>query len=338
MECFRFKAAAQSQLMGSLPSARVTTGRVFIQAGVDYAGPITLRVSYCRGPPKAYKAYIAVFVCMASRAIHLEVVSGMTSEAFIAAYHRFTSRRGRCTDLHSDNGTTFKGADSEIQTMLKQLQNQQHNNNIAQTLLSEGTNWHYIPPAAPHFGGLWEAGVKAMKHHLRRVMGASLLTYEEIQTLLCQIEACLNSRPLCPMSDDPDDFDTLTPGHFLIGQPITAVPEPDLTTIKHLSRYQLLQRQKQQFWKQWTSEYLARLQQRPKWSIIDKNVKVDQLVIVIDDNQPPTKWKMARITAVHPGKDDLVRVITIQDAERKLRKLPITKICVLPFCSQEDII
>ncbi|XP_029176757.1 uncharacterized protein LOC114944869 [Nylanderia fulva] len=173
---------------------------------------------------RSQKGYIAVFVCFWSKAIHLEVVSDYSSEAFIAALRRFVSRRGLCTDVYSDCGTTFVGADRTLRELFKASTSE--GLHIARAANTQGIRWHFNPPAAPHFGGLWEAAVKSTKFHLRRVIGDTTLTFEELNTLLTQIEACLNSRPLQALSDDPDDTSALTPGHFIIGAPLLAIPEP----------------------------------------------------------------------------------------------------------------
>lgn len=180
------------------------------------------------------KAYFALFVCMATKAIHLELVSDLTTDAFIAALRRFTSRRGKCANIYSDNKTNFHGARRCLTEMHKLCLNQAHNDLITYTLAKDGINWHFIPPSAPHFGGLWEAGVKSVKLHLRRVVGESILTFEEMYTLFTQIESILNSRPL---SDS--DLNPLTPSHFLIGQPLTVIPEPSYsdTPINRLSHW-----------------------------------------------------------------------------------------------------
>ncbi|CAL1677400.1 unnamed protein product [Lasius platythorax] len=227
--------------MGNLPRGRVSPGRPFLRTGVDYAGPINLRTTKGRGH-RAYKGFIAVFMCLCTRAIHLEVASDYSSEAFLAAFRRFTARRGFCTDMYSDCGTNFVGADRELRDLFCAAS--PDGRRIAHTASSSGVRWHFNPPATPHFGGLWEAAVKSTKHYFRRVIGESKLTYEELSTFLAQVEACLNSRPLQALTDDPEDFSALTPGHFLIGTPLLAVPEPALTETKEntLSRWQLLQK------------------------------------------------------------------------------------------------
>lgn len=190
----------------------------------------------------------------------MEAVSDLTTNAFLAAFRRFVSRRGKCTELYSDNAPNFVGATKELRKVL----NDEH---LDRSLVNDGTSWHKIPPGSPHQGGLSEEGVKAVKFHLRRVLATTLLNYEELTTVLCQAEACLNSRPLCPLTDDISDMEALTPGHFLIGEPLTTIPEDDPTTKpeNRLNRWQLAQRLQQHFWTRLSTEYLSTLQQRPKW-------------------------------------------------------------------------
>nr|XP_012221303.1 PREDICTED: uncharacterized protein LOC105671592 [Linepithema humile] len=221
--CTRWRAVTPQPLMGNLPQERITPARPFLRTGLDYAGPISIRTSKGRGH-KAHKGYIAVFVCFCTKAVHLEVVSDYSTESFLAAFRRFVSRRGLCTDIFSDCGTNFVGAARELRQMFRASSSD--GRRIATTAARDGVKWHFNPPAAPHFGGLWEAAVKSTKHHLRRVIGKATLTFEEMSTFLAQVEACLNSRPLQSLSDDPTDISALTPGHFLTGAPLLAVPEP----------------------------------------------------------------------------------------------------------------
>jgi hypothetical protein len=141
---------------------------------------------------------------------------------------RFIARRGKPRTIYSDNGTNFQGAANHLHDIYNMLQSSPEMARVQDFLANEGCDWKFIPPHGPHFGRLWEAAVKSMKYHLRRTSGSHIATYEELSTLLTEIEACLNSRPLCTLSDDPFNQTYLSPGHFLIGEPLNYLP---LTTL-----------------------------------------------------------------------------------------------------------
>lgn len=237
----------------------------------------------------------------------------------MAAFRRFIARRGRCTDIYSDCGTNFVGADKYLKQIFT---------DIAST---EAINWHFNPPSAPHFGGLWEAGIKSVKTHLIRVVGNQILTYEELHTVLIQIEAVLNSRPLSPISADPNDLSPLTPGHFLTLEPLTAIPDPDITqiNINRLTRWQLLQKLHRDFWNRWHQEYLHTLQQRSKWHTTKFSVAIGTMVLIKNELSPPLNWPLGRITELHPGADGIVRVATVRTT-KGIFKRPLVKLCPLP--------
>lgn len=214
--CYRFKAKPLQQLMGDLPSSRVTPSRTFSHSAVDYAGPIGIEMRKGPGKPIFFKGYVSIFVCMATRAIHLELVGDLTSDAFISAFKRFVSRRGHVSDVYSDNGSNFVGA-VEIMSESHRLAMMDTEIQFSELMAADGVTWHFSPPSAPHFNGLAESGVRSMKYHLRRIVGTTSLTFEELYTVLCQIEAVLNSRPISALTDDFSDFTVLTPGHFLMG-------------------------------------------------------------------------------------------------------------------------
>ncbi|XP_018377652.1 PREDICTED: uncharacterized protein LOC108770515 [Trachymyrmex cornetzi] len=321
----RYRQTQAKQLMGQLPLSRVIPSRPFSTTGVDYAGPITIKTWRGRAA-KTYKGYLAIFVCFSTSAVHIEIVTDYTTEAFIAAYKRFTARRGICTTLQSDNGTNFVGADHELrrrfQSASKELKE------LASLLADLGTEWRFIPAAAPHFGGKWEAAVKSTKYHLRRMIGDSILTYEELSTLTTQIEAILNSRPLCPLSEDVEDFSVLTPGHFILGDAPNVLPEPNLIDQPNsrLTRWQLIRQKVEHFWKRWKTECLQRYQAISKWHHPSKK---GSLVLIADERYPPAKWPLARIQQLHPGEDGLTRVVTLRTATSTLKR-PVTKLCLLP--------
>lgn len=327
--CARQRGIRAHQLMGQLPLTRVTPSQPFSHTGVDYAGPLTIKAWKGRGG-KSYKGWICVFVCFATSAVHLEAVTDYSTEGFIAAYRRFSSRRGIAHTLHSDCGTNFVGADAALKRLF--IQSTQEHQTLSQALAQDNTKWEFNPPAAPHMGGKWEAVVKSIKFHLKRTIGEKLLTFEELTTLLTQIEAILNSRPLEPLSDDPEDISALTPGHFLIGGPLTTIPEPSLDdiAISRLSRWQYIQQRVQQFWSQWSSQYLQRQLSLSKWHHKNNEILVGSLVLITDERLPPCKWPLARVTALHPGKDGLTRVVTLKTATTTLIR-PVIKLAVLPI-------
>ncbi|XP_055585104.1 uncharacterized protein LOC129737956 [Uranotaenia lowii] len=330
IKCFRVNPTNVQQLMGELPRQRVVFSSPFNITGVDYAGPIQVKQGKYR--PKVVKAYVSVFVCMATKAIHLELVSDLTTDAFIAALERFISSRGMVTELHSDNATNFKGASNELHQLYQQFQDQQRANRIERFCQSKEIGWHFIPPNAPEFGGLWEAAVKSTKYHLKRIIGTTLLSFEEMATLLCKVEAILNSRPLYAVSNDPADPEVISPAHFLIGRPLTAPSGPSYCDEKigRLNRWQHIQLMREHFWRAWSRDYLSSLQVRKKNISVQDNIKPGMIVILHDNNRPPLEWKLGRITDVFPGDDNLVRAVDVFSEGSTYRRA-ITKISLLPI-------
>ncbi|XP_008182300.2 uncharacterized protein LOC103309207 [Acyrthosiphon pisum] len=275
--CTRHKAVRPQPLMADLPSHRVQPHRPFSHVGMDYGGPFLIK-EHRRRNAQSVKVYLALFVCMSVKAVHLEIVSNLSTDAFLAALDRFVARRGIASNLYSDCGTNYVGAARQLKAVFRDAQAQNR-------LTSHITcTWHFNPPAAPHFGGIWEAGIKSVKFHLKHVIGQQVLTYEEFHTLTTRIEGILNSRPITPTSSDPHDLSALTPGHFLIGQPIHAIPEPDTTDIQinRLNRWQLIQQCHQSYWKRWSREYLSTLQGRQKWFKSTQNLTVGDPKLRLD--------------------------------------------------------
>lgn len=177
---------------------------------------------------KLIKGYLCVFVCLTTKACHLELVNDLTTDGFLNCFKRFLSRRGIPRDIYSDNGSNFVGANNHLQDLFVFLRKRDNQCTFAKYFAEFSINWHFIPAHSPHFGGLWEAAVKSAKYNLKRVIGDISLIYDELNTVIAQAEACLNSRPLTPLSEDPSDFNVLTPGHFLIGCPLVALPQNDI--------------------------------------------------------------------------------------------------------------
>ncbi|GFS85310.1 integrase catalytic domain-containing protein [Trichonephila clavipes] len=301
LKCNKFKTSTTTpQLMGNLPKHRVMLERPFFSCGIDYAGPVLIKCNKGRGA-KSTKGYIALFVCLATKAVHIEAVGDLTTDSFIAALRRFSARRGAPRHIYSDNGTNFVGA-----------------------------HWHFIPPSSPHFGGIWESGIRSVKFHLKRVLGETILTFEELTTLLTQIVGLLNSRRLSYVNDsDIECISTLTPSHFLTGDVLLSVPEELPSTSNHRDRCELLQNIKRGFWKKWSSEFISSLQPRKKWQDAQPNLKEDDMVLIKEEG-PPGTWPMARVLQVHPCNDGVVRVVTVKTQDSVLKR-PVHKLHKLPI-------
>lgn len=275
---------------------------------------------------REYKVYVAVFICFVVKAVHLEVVSELSTPAFLAALNRFVARRGLPCDIYSDCGTNFIGAAKHLRALLNDTATRD------QLVSVIHCNWYFNPPSAPHFDGLWEAAVRSTKNLLTRVMGEHLFTFEEFATLLCRVESVLNSRPLTPASTDPSDLECLTPGHFLIGQPLLTTPmsDTDDSSPRNLrNRWKLLNQCFQSFWKRWRTEYLQTLQPRGRWTSDQPSLKVNDMVVIKDAQASPLSWPLGRITEVMPGADVVVRVVRVKTKNGTYMR-PVVKLVKLP--------
>ncbi|XP_044778298.1 uncharacterized protein LOC120284346 [Drosophila simulans] len=291
--CTIYKKRLQTQLMGDFPTDRVSFSRAFTYTGIDYAGPFEIK-NYTGRACLITKGYVCVFVCFSTKAIHLEPTSDLTTEKFLAAFARFVARRGCPQRVHSDNGKTFVGAATLISRDFLQAIKE----SVTDAYSHQGLVWRFIPPGAPHMGGLWEAGVKSFQTLFLKSTSVRKYTFEELATLLAKIEACLNSRPLSPMSEDPSDLLALTPGHFLIGGPLLSTAEPEIKGEA-------------------------------------KNLQADDMVVVKEDNLPPNEWRLGRIVSAFPGADDRIRVVEIRTSRGTIKR-PVHKVILLPMEDKES--
>ena len=338
VKCRRVALRPKPQILGQLPADCLHPGPVFGRTGVDYAGPFMVKTGHVR-KPIVRKAYVAVFVCFSTKAVHLEVVSDLTSAAFIATLRRFIARRGKPSIIWSDHGTNFVGAAREIKELYHNIRTRDYQRTIVEYCTGQNVQWKFTPEQAPHFGGLWEAAVKSFKSHLKKVVRETRLTFEELTTITAQIEACLNSRPLTPLPEPSDNLEVLMPGHFLTGRPLEALPDSPSTdhNVPILRRWHLCQAIVRHFWKRWSLEYLCHLQKFSKWNVPTRNFKVGDIVCVREESLFPTKWPLARIVQTHPGQDGKVRVVTVR-TQAGIYKRPIVKIVPLVCEDSEPLV
>ena len=306
--CIRHDARILQPQMGDLPTERVVSSFAFTHTGLDYCGPFSVKDS----SGKLQKTYVALFVCFSTKAVHMETVTTLTKEDCLHAIKRFTARRGLPENIYSDNSRTFIGTRGEIE-FRKLLMDREFKELVDAFTTGHQINWLTIPPRTPHFGGLWESAIKSMKRHFYRTVGTTKMSFENFTTLITQIEAILNSRPLTAPSSDANDPSALTPAHFLIGRPLTALPEPSQEDNRTLNRrFKSINNIVRQFWKKWSVDYLTTLQHRPKWQDNKQQHAVNDIVIIKEDNTPPMLWPLARITKIFDGNDKIVRVVQVR--------------------------
>lgn len=336
VRCFRARPRTLDQIMADLPVDRVTESRAFVVTGVDYCGPFSYKSEVRNRQP--IKCYLSIFVCFATKAVHMELVKDLSTQAFLSALRRFICTRGRPSRIWSDNATNFVGAKNELAELKALFLSDSHQAAVHQMCLNDCIDWRFIPPRSPHFGGLWEAAVKTAKYHIRRTLGSMMLSFDELRTLVCSVCAIVNSRPLFPISENPDDLEVLTPAHFLVGAPITSFIEPDLVNLNvdRLDRWQKVTQLQQIFWVRWRESYLSSLQERTKWRNQNQQLQMNDVVLVKDENLPPMKWPLARVIQLIPGADGVSRVALIKTATGSSRRA-IAKLCLLPIREGVDV-
>jgi hypothetical protein len=320
--CKRYNARTCSQFMAPLPEARlVPFDPPFTRTGVDYFGPIEVTSGR-----ETLKRYGCLFTCLNTRAIHLEISPSLDADDFINTLRQFISRRGPVQEIWSDNGTNFVGANRELKDALSQL-----NSGIVESTLKEkGIKWKFQTPLASHMSGVWERMVGVVKKHLKILCGVRSLDEHRLRTFLAEVEYVVNSRPITPSSDSPDDLEALTPNHFLLLRKcqtplLTITQKGDIWSRR---RWRQVQHLTDCFWQRWLREYLPSLQKRVKWTKPERNLQCGDLVLVICENVARCKWPLGRITKVFPGPDGFVRSVELKMASGTYTR-PIAKLCLL---------
>ena len=198
--------------MAPLPRSRLKLPlRVFARVSVDYGGPF--HTIQGRGKRRA-KRYLCLFTCLASRAVHLEMAFALDSDSFLNAFYRMVHLRGIPQEMLSDNGTNFVGAKKELEELVRRLDQ----NKIRQSTANKGITRNFMPPLAPHFGGVHEVMIKSAKRAIYAILNNSDVTDEELMTAFTGAESLINSRPLTYQSAHLKDDAPLTPNHFWHGQ------------------------------------------------------------------------------------------------------------------------
>ncbi|KAK3102609.1 hypothetical protein FSP39_012632 [Pinctada imbricata] len=314
--CRKLRGNLAAQKMSDLPVDRVTPGQPpFTSVGIDIFGPWEVVTRRTRGGSANSKRWAALFTCMATRAVHIEVIEEMSSSSFINALRRFIALRGKVQIIRSDRGTNFIGAVSPLQMNAVNVED----GPISDFLHKNGTTWIFNAPHSSHMGGVWERMIGITRRILDSMLldhGSRTLTHEVLVTFLAEASSIINSRPLIPISSDTNSPFILTPAILLTQKTDSdSVSEGDL----ELDQKDLLRKQWQRvqylsslFWKRWQSEYLQTLQCRRKWHNTQRNISNGDVVLLRDKDIPRNQWPMGVVIRVFPSKDEHVRKVELQ--------------------------
>ena len=322
--CQRFNARPKTPRMADLPPERLAAYTPpFSYVGIDCFGPFIVK----RGRARV-KRYGLIFTCLTIRAVHLEILPDLTTDAFIDALRRFIARRGRPKRLISDNGTNFVGAYRLLGDALREWNNK---HKLRSFLLQEAIAWSFNPPAASHMGGVWERMIRSVRRVFNSIIRDRVLDDYEIITVFCEIEAVVNGRPLTKASEDPEDLEALTPAHLLSPMRSTATLPPSTGSKhdEHRQRWRYLQHLADLFWSRWTREYLPTIQHRQKWlTDRDSSIEPGEFVLLVDELRHRNKWRLARVIRTIPGRDGNVRACEVKTDSGTTTR-PVTKLCRL---------
>ena len=276
--------------MAELPADRLIAEEPpFTRVGVDLFGPIEVK----RGR-SVIKRYGVVFTCLVIRAVHIEIAFSLDTDSFINALRRFVARRGQV--FHSDNGTNLVGTERELRSYIRDW----NQSKVKQILTQKNIEWSFNPPMASHYGGVWERQIRSIRKILHGLLKEQMLNDESLQTLFCEVEAIINSRPITKVSSDPNDLEALTPNHLLLLKGKSMLP-PGIFGKEEVygrRRWRQIQYLADIFWKRWLREYLPLLQERQKWLYPQRNFQVGDIVLLVEPTLPRNSWRMGKVIEV----------------------------------------
>ena len=321
IKCKKLKAPVVQQVMSDIPVERMAEGEPpFTNTGLDLFGPFYTKVNRSQ-----VKRYGVIFTCLTSRAIHIEIAFSLDTSSFINALRRFTARRGPVKYIRSDQGSNFVGANNELVDAIKSLDNDK----IEENLLKKEIQWDFNPPYSSHHGGIWERQIRTIRKVLDGILTEQTLTDESLLTLMCEVENIINSRPLTTVSSDSNDLNPITPNLLLNAKGNNSeYGKFHATDVYSKKRWRQIQYMSDLFWKRWRSEFLKTIQKRNKWFKKKENVKIDDIVLICDNNSPRCQWPLGRIVEVKTSKDGNVRSVSVLTKNGMVQR-PISKIIVI---------
>ncbi|KAK7910443.1 hypothetical protein WMY93_015127 [Mugilogobius chulae] len=340
VRCRKLRGLFEQQFMSDLPEERLKVDPPFSYVGLDVFGPWEIVTRRMRGGQVNNKRWAVLFTCMSTRAIHIEVVESLSTSSFINALRRFFSLRGPAKKLRSDRETNFIGTYNELKLSPANV-----DPSVKDYLNEQRCTWEFNPPHASHMGGAWERMIGVS----RRILDGLLLdvkqpqlTHEVLVTLMAEVTAIVNARPLVPVSTDPDAPLILTPA-MLLTQKTGAPPSVPVDLSEkdiYKCQWKRVQVLADAFWTRWRKEYLCTLQGRQKWLTKKPNLKVGDVVLLKNSSAKRNEWPMGLIEKTYPSRDGLVRKVDVKVAQHQSVKTfsrPISDLILLLPSSDMDI-
>ena len=333
LNCRRLRGKLQHQKMADLPSERLTPSPPFTYVGLDVFGPWEVTARRTRGGHANSKRWAVIFTCFSTRAIHIELVESMDTSSFINALRRFMAIRGHVEQIDSDCGTNFVGAHNEFEDSLNEMDQK----SVESYLNSRGCKWVFNSPHASHTGCVWERMIGISRRILDSMFAdlhSTRLTHEVLSTLMAEVTAIVNNRPLTAISSDPSAPELLTPSTLLTQKTLPLKPTPGNFVPQELYAKQWRQVQflANRFWSRWKKEFLPTLQSRRKWETVQPNLKEGDLVLLRCKESPRNEWPLARISKAISSADGKVRkveVTTAKNGSKQSYTRPVTEVILL---------
>ena len=325
--CKLFNKERAAQLMGSHTEERIKPSYPFANICIDLFGPYEVKDCFRKTIIK--KVYAAIFTCLFSRAVYLDIVMDYSTEEFLQTFRRFVTIRGYPEVIYSDSGTQLVGANRQLQENSHVL-SQKH---LSEELAFKGIRWEFAPGCAPWRQACAESLIASVKKCLFFAIGCQILSVTEFQTVLFEAANLLNDRPIGRHPTQPEDGFYLSPNSLLLGRTTNqSVPFCYVKTTK-MSRHKLVETIMNSFWKKWQQSFLPQMAHYKTWRKEQKNIQPGDVVLIEDQNAIRGIWKLGIVKNVYPGRDNLVRDVEVEvaskDGSKTLLSRPIQKLVII---------
>ena len=301
-----------------MPSFQAEEGRPFETTGVDFAGPLDYKVT----KKERGKCYVLIFTCATSRAVHLEVTKSQMAEEFQRKLNSFIARKTRPCLIISDNASVFKATASSLKKIRKSKRLQDH-------LAREEIRWQFNLSRSPWRSGMYEQVIKDVKKTLYKTLCRTTLSFEQLETVIVDIERQMNNRPLAYLKSEGGEEQVLIPNVLMWGQNAHEIEETEEDRDEVSKLHKRLKEAKQHAWKRWKRKYIHSLLESHR---VNRKIgpipDIGEIVLVVGDEKNRAKWKKGRVMRHVRGRDGVIRGVILLHKGHHIER-PLTLVCPL---------